>query len=514
MNHEIDVVTVAEMAEVDRLAAAAGTPGLVLMDRAGRAVAEGCEPLLRAVAGRRVLVLCGPGNNGGDGFAAADLLRQRGYEVTIAAARRPTAMTGDAGATAARWKAPVLDLDAADPNPFDLVVDALFGAGLSRALDGSARGVVERVAASGKPVLAVDLPSGLSGDTGQVLGPSLRADATVTFFRLKPAHLLMPGRDRCGVVSLADIGIDRGLLATIGVTLARNCPDLWWPAFPKPAAEGHKYTRGHLLVVSGPMPTTGAARLAARGGLRIGAGLVTVASPNDAVATHAAHLTSIMLRACEGPAALDDILADKRKNAVVIGPALGHGPDTRALVAAALRRDDGPSRETVKPRGAVVDADALTIFKGDPDGLAALVAGSSGPVVVTPHDGEFAGLFGMEPGIAALPSKVERARAAAQRLGAVLVLKGPDTVVAAPDGRASVSGEDSPWLATAGSGDVLSGMIGGLLAQAMPAFEAASAAVWIHAAAARRFGPGLISEDLPESLPPILKALLDGETVR
>ena len=514
MTHDADIVTVAEMAEVDRLALAAGTPGLVLMDRAGRAVADGCEPLLRAAGGRRILVLCGPGNNGGDGFVAADLLRQRGYRVTVAAARQPTAMTGDAGAAAARWKTSVLDLDAVDPEPFDLAVDALFGAGLSRALEGPARGVVERVAASGTPVLAVDLPSGLSGDTGQALGPSLRATTTVTFFRLKPGHLLMPGRDRCGHVILADIGIDRGVLGSLGVTLARNCPDLWWPAFPKPAAEGHKYTRGHLLVVSGPMPTTGAARLAARGGLRIGAGLVTVASPDDAIATHAAHLTSIMLRACEGPAALDDILADARKNAVVIGPALGHGPDARALVAAALRPGATPSRETTKPRGAVVDADALTLFKGDPDGLAVLAAGSSGPVVVTPHDGEFASLFGQQRGIADLPSKVERARAAAKRLGAVLVLKGPDTVVAAPDGRASIAGEDAPWLATAGSGDVLSGMIGGLLAQAMPAFEAASAAVWIHAAAARRFGPGLISEDLPESLPPVLKALFDGEPVR
>ena len=509
MNNDVDIVTVAEMAEVDRLALAAGTPRLVLMDRAGRAVADACEPLLRKAMDSRVLVLCGPGNNGGDGFVAADLLRQRGYDVTIAAARQPTAMTGDAGAVAARWKAGVLDLDAVDPRPFGLVIDALFGAGLSRALEGSARVVVERVAASGTPVLAVDLPSGLSGDTGEVLGLCLSATATVTFFRLKPAHLLMPGRDLCGEVTLADIGIDRAGLDTLGVTLARNCPDLWWPAFPKPASGGHKYTRGHLLVVSGPMPTTGAARLAARGGLRIGAGLVTVASPDDAIATHAAHLTSIMLRACEGPAALDDILADARKNAVVIGPALGHGHDARALVASALRPAAEPRRDASKPRGAVVDADALTLFKGEPDALAALVAKASGPVVVTPHDGEFAGLFGAEPGIAGLPSKVERARAAAKRLGAVLVLKGPDTVVAAPDGRASIAGEDAPWLATAGSGDVLSGMVGGLLAQAMPAFEAASCAVWIHAEAARRFGPGLISEDLPDSLPPVLKTLFD-----
>jgi len=508
MRHPMEVITTAEMAEADRRSIAAGTPGAILMDRAGHAVADGCVALLEQVEGRRVLVLCGPGNNGGDGFVAATMLRHRGYEVVVACLEPVSSLQGDARAAAAAWSAPVVTgMATIDAASCDLVVDALFGAGLSRPLTGEARGVVARVAASGRPVLAVDLPSGLDGDTGRDLGGAVAARATVTFFRLKPAHLLMPGRGLCGPVTLADIGIDPTVLPTVGGRLFHNLPDLWWPAFPRPSAAGHKYSRGHLLVVSGPMPTTGATRLAARSGLRIGAGLVTVASPVDAVAAHAAQLTSIMLGPFGAPRGLAGILSDSRKNAVVIGPGLGHHADTLALIEAAL----APSATR---RTAVIDADALTLFAGAPDELAELVGAAPGPVVVTPHDGEFAQLFKGIDAVIAAPSKVERARAGARRLGAILVLKGPDTVVAAPDGRAAIAGDDAPWLATAGTGDVLAGMIGGLMAQAMPAFEAACAAVWIHAAAARHFGPGLISEDLPETLPAILKELLGRAGIR
>ncbi len=506
MRRPVEVLTTAEMAEADRLAAAAGTPGAVLMDRAGQAVASACEAMLARAGGRRVLVLCGPGNNGGDGFVAAAALLRRGWAVEVAALSPVERLRGDAAAAAAAWHGPVVDAADADPGAHDLVVDALFGAGLSRPLDGAARAAVERIDAAGRPVLAVDVPSGLSGDTGEAMGAAVRATETVTFFRLKPGHLLMPGRALCGRVTLADIGIAGAVLRDIGGNLSHDLPELWWPQYPKPAAGGHKYARGHLLVVSGPMPTTGAARLAARGGLRAGAGLVTVASPADAVASHAAQLTSIMLKPFDAPEGLAEILSDARKNAVVMGPGLGHHPDTRALVEAALK----PGRE---PRAAVLDADALTLFAGRADALADLARASSGPLVVTPHDGEFARLFAGLDDVLRAPSKVERARAAARRLGAVVVLKGPDTVVASPDGRAAIAGEDAPWLATAGSGDVLAGMIGGLLAQAMPAHEAAAAAVWLHAAAARHVGPGLISEDLPDALPPVLRDLFDRGAV-
>ena len=494
------VVTTAEMAAVDSRAAAAGTPTAVLMDRAGRAVADRADRMLRDRGGGSVLLLCGPGNNGGDGFVAASVLVARGHAVTVATLGPVSGLKGDAAAAAAAWHGPVVEAATLEPDRHALVVDALFGAGLSRPLDGEARALIERVAAARCRVLAVDLPSGLSGDSGAVMGAALRADETVTFFRLKPGHLLMPGREFCGTVTLADLGLGDAALDGIGPKLFHDTPDLWWRHYPKPVAAGHKYSRGHLLVVSGPMPTLGASRLAARAGLRVGAGLVTLATPEDGLAAHAAQLTAVMLKGFAGPPELAAILADARKNAVVLGPGLGHGDDTPALVAAAL----APGAKT---RAAVLDADVLTLFAGRPDDLAALVRRASGPVVVTPHDGEFARLFDGDADVARASSKVERARAGARRLGAVLVLKGPDTVVAAPDGRAAISGEDAPWLATAGTGDVLAGLVGGLLAGSMPAFEAACAAVWLHATVGRRVGPGLISEDLPDALPAVLRDL-------
>ena len=506
MRRAIEVVTIAEMAEADRLAAAGGTPGPVLMDRAGRAVASVAERMLVGRGGRRVLVLCGPGNNGGDGYVTASDLARRGFAVEVSGLVPVDRLRGDAASAAAAWHGPVGDAAAADPVAHDLVVDALFGAGLSRPLDGAAAVLVERVRVARRPVLAVDLPSGLSGDSGAAMGPAIRATETVTFFRLKPGHLLMPGREHCGRVTLADIGIASSVLEEIGPTLFHDLPELWVSAYPKPAADGHKYARGHLLVVSGPMPMIGAARLSARGGLRVGAGLVTVASPPDALPVHAGQLTAIMLKPFEAVEGLVEVLSDGRKNAVVLGPGLGHGAGAPALVGAVLKPGDGT-------RAAVLDADALTLFAGRADALGALVRAAHGPVVVTPHDGEFAKLFDGSGDVLGASTKVERARAGARRLGAVLVLKGPDTVVASPDGRAAIAGEDAPWLATAGSGDVLSGMVGGLLAQRMPAFEAACAAVWLHAAAANHVGPGLISEDLPEALPSVLRALFDRHRV-
>lgn len=495
--HEpLDLLTTAEMARVDRASIEGDTPGAILMDRAGSAVADACGPLLAGDA--RVLVLCGPGNNGGDGFVAARRLRARGVAVRLALLGSRDKPSGDAAEAARGWRGEVEDAATASLAGVDLVVDALFGAGLARPLEGDAAALVGRVNASGLPVLAVDVPSGVDGTTGAAPGPAIRARRTVTFFRLKPGHLLLPGRTLCGDTVLADIGIDPSLLGAIRPLQVRNAPALWSAAFPWPGLDGHKYTRGHAVVVSGGPSTTGAARLSARAALRIGAGLVTMASPADALAVHAASLTAVMVRASDGPDGLAALLADPRKNATVLGPGLGLGEATCALVEAALARSG-------RPRATVLDADALVSFAGRADRLAALVAGAPGPVVATPHDGEFAHLFGAEA--AERGSRLDRARAGAAALGAVLLLKGADTVVALPDGRASIAGEDAPGLATAGSGDVLSGFIGGLLAQGMPAFEAASAAVHLHAAAARRFGPGLIAEDLPEALPGVLAAL-------
>ncbi len=489
----MELLTPAEMGEADRLTIAAGTPGYKLMKAAGRAVADA---VARAPLGTRVSIFCGPGNNGGDGFVAARILTERGYRVELGLLGVREALKGDAALAAADWRGEVLPLAALAPAADGVVVDALFGAGLDRDLTGAAAEAVRIINASGARVVAVDLPSGIHGGTGAVMGVAVRADESVTFFRPKPGHVLLPGRAHAGRLTVADIGIADAVLETIRPMAMQNRTDVWLPSLPQPGVAGHKYDRGHLVVVSGGMLHTGAPRMAARAGMRIGAGLVTIAAPPDALATHAAHLTAIMLRRVQDSAALADLLADSRFNAVVAGPALGVGEATIALVEAVL----------ASGAALVLDADALTSFREAPDRLFRAIAGRSAPVVLTPHDGEFARLF---PDLAAQAGKIERTRAAAVRSGAIVLLKGPDTVVAHPDGRASVADNAPPFLATAGSGDVLAGMIGGLLAQHMPPFEATSAAVYLHGEAGTVAGRGLIAEDLPEALPRVLAAL-DG----
>ncbi len=493
----IELLTTKEMARADQLAAAGEATGIALMERAGVAVADCAQRFMRG--GARVVVLCGPGKNGGDGFVAARLLRDRGFEVALGLLGGAASLQGDAAAAARRWDGAVSPAAALDLDGADLILDALFGAGLSRDLDGDALALVHRVNAfateTGRPVVCVDVPSGLDGDTGAVRGAAVKARATVTFFRLKPGHYLEPGRTLCGEIRLAAIGIPATVLQTIAPQTFANDPTLWLRDLPVPRAPGNKFSRGHALAVSGSAWSTGAARLSARGALRAGAGLVTLASPRDAHAINAAQLTAIMIRPCDGAADLQGLLSDPRVNAIVMGPGLGVGEDTADLVCAAL----GSKGED---RALVLDADALTSFSGRTATLAARIEAGGLQVVVTPHEGEFARLFDLQG------SKLERARAAAVVLGATVLLKGSDTVVAHPDGRASI-GHDAPaWLATAGSGDVLGGVVCGLLAQHMPPFEAASAAVWMHAAAARGFGPGLIAEDIPERLPEVWRDLL------
>jgi NAD(P)H-hydrate epimerase len=393
---------------------------------------------------------------------------------------------------ARRFDGPVRALDTLSLDSLHLVIDALFGAGLKRPLDGIAAETVAAVNGSGTPVLAVDVPSGLDGASGAAAGTVIEATETVTFFRLKPGHVLYPGRRLCGTVRVADIGIPARVLSEIGATTFLDGPRLWGAQLRWPRAEGHKYARGHALVVSGTATATGACRLGARGALRAGAGLVTVASPLEAVSVNAAHLTAIMLQPFEGPEGLAALLADTRKNAVLIGPGAGVGEATCRLVEAALR----------STAAAVLDADALTSFCGALVRLRTAIADRAAPVVLTPHDGEFDRLFGAVAG-----SRLERARHGAAESGAVVLLKGADTVIASPEGRAAINANAPPWLATAGAGDVLAGFIAGLLAQGVAAFEAAAAAAWMHGAAAAGFGPGLIAEDLPERLPAVLARL-------
>jgi hydroxyethylthiazole kinase-like uncharacterized protein yjeF len=372
----------------------------------------------------------------------------------------------------------------------NLVVDAIFGAGLSRALEGEAAGTLAEVARRGLPMVAVDVPSGLMGDTGEAMG-AVAAVLTVTFFRKKPGHVLLPGRSLCGEVVVADIGTPASVLEQILPDTFENDPRLWLAALPRPHDVANKYTRGHALI-SGGYPMTGAARMAARAAARTGAGLTTIAVSEIALPIYAAALTSIMVKPLASPEDFDRLLGDHRFSAFLIGPGAGTGEETRARVLAMLRTG----------RPTLIDADAITAFREDPSALDRAIVG---PCVLTPHDGEFRRLF--DPS----GDKLTRTRAAARRSGAVIVLKGCDTVIAAPDGRAVINSNAPPTLATGGAGDVLSGIVLGLLAQGMEPFLAAAAAVWLHGAAAADFGAGLIAEDLPDLLPGVFRRLYGQE---
>jgi len=486
------LLTPAEMGRADALAIAGGVPGTVLMENAGRAVAAAV--LARWPSPRPVAVLCGPGNNGGDGFVAARVLAEAGWTVRLGLlGGDPAALRGDAAHHAALWRGPVETLSPALLDGAGLVIDAVFGAGLSRDVDGVARTVLEAASRGGAPIVAVDVPSGLDGADGTVRGFAPPAAVTVTFFRKKPGHLLLPGRMLCGETVLADIGIPADVLDAIKPRLFENDPALWLGCYPWPRLDGHKYSRGHAVVAGGGR-MTGAGRLAARAAARAGAGLVTVAVPAAAWAVYATALTAVMVEPLD-PASghgFAEAIADPRRNAVLIGPGAGVGEETRAAVLAALRAG----------RATVLDADALTSFADAPQTLFGAIGPP--PCVLTPHPGEFRRLFALGR------DKVASVREAARRSGAVVILKGADTVVAAPDGRAVINSNAPPELATAGSGDVLAGIVLGLLAQGMPTFEAAAAGVWLHGDAAAQFGFGLVAEDIIDALPRTLTRLRAG----
>jgi hydroxyethylthiazole kinase-like uncharacterized protein yjeF len=452
-----ELLTPQEMAEADRLTIQAGTTGYTLMQHAGRAVARAIRARFRPMP---TLVLCGPGNNGGDGYVVARLLAQCGWPVTLAAtgaARRGT----DAAQAASLWHGPTARFGARAAGRAALVIDAVFGAGLSRDVDG----VVAETLRAAKILVAIDTPSGVDGANGAVRGYAPQAALTVTFFRAKPGHLLLPGRDLCGETLVADIGTPPAVLARIKPQCFRNEPGLW--AWPARGAADNKYTRGTVTVCGGAaMP--GAARLAAAAARRGGAGLVSIAAEKGGDIYRTGEPGLIVL-----DAPLKTLLEDPRRKVWVCGPGLGQDEATRALPML-LAAD----------RSVVVDADALTAFAGQPHALA-------GAAVLTPHAGEFLRVFG-DPGT----DRLAAARKAASQTGAVVVLKGSDTVIAAPDGRAAINANAPPWLATAGSGDVLAGLAAASLAQGMPPFEAACAAVWRHGEAGTRAGKGLIAEDL------------------
>jgi hydroxyethylthiazole kinase-like uncharacterized protein yjeF len=483
-----EIITVAQLRAVDAAATAAGVPVRVLMENAGSAVAEA---ITKRFTPRETLVLCGPGNNGGDGWVTARLLKKMGWPVSVLSLLPRASPRGEAADAASMWDGEVVD--SRNAGEAELYVDAMFGAGLSRALEGQAAQLASRLSAAPERVVAVDVPSGLNGDTGAPIGEvCARAAMTVTFVRKKPAHVLLPGRALCGEVVVADIGAPEAALAAERIALFENSPELWRAVFPWPKAEAHKHARGHVMIASGPHAHTGAARLAARAALRVGAGLVTVLPGNDAVAENAAQLTAIMLRVADDEAAF--ATAAQTAQSVVIGPAFGTSAESHRKLEAAL----GAANRC----GIVIDADAITL-------LAPLQRRLDARDVMTPHVGEFKRVF---PGVLeSAPSKIEAAKIAAQRANCVVLLKGPDTVIAEPNGRAAVNTTGTPYLATAGSGDVLAGFISGLIGQGMPSFEAAAAAAWLHGKCAEAFGPGLIAEDIPEILPRVLSDLAHAE---
>ena len=494
-----ELLTNDQMSTADALTIERGTPGIVLMENAGRAIAQ--HILSHFSDATEFLILCGPGNNGGDGFVIARWLQRHDRKVSVGLLGDKNKIKGDALQMLAAWQGGIEPLSVALVSGFrGVIVDALFGAGLMRDISDEIGQIFQVVNAQQNPVVAVDIPSGVDGNSGAIRGHAIRAQHTVTFFRKKPGHLLLPGRAYCNEVYTADIGIDADVLATIDPKIFENGPGIFGSWLKEPKVDSHKYERGSTMVLSGDAASTGAARLGARAALRVGAGVVTVLCEPEAVAANAAHLTSIMIRVFTSLDELRAILADSRIRAILIGPAAGVNPATRDRVL-----------EILKTEAAVVlDADALTVFTDNPEELFGAIQARAGvPVVMTPHLGEFGRLFssllsGDQPQQGSVRSKCEQACQASQASGAYVVFKGGDTVIASPDGQVAINANAPAWLATAGSGDVLAGTIAGLLAQGLPGFEAACAGVWLHGAMGTVAGPGLIAEDLADRLPEVL----------
>ena len=458
-----------------------------MMETAGAAAASF---IIRTMERRAVAVLCGPGNNGVDGFVVARKLKDAGWTVRVGLVGERDRLRGDAALMAGLFDGEVERLMPAILDGAGVIVDALFGTGLARAIESPEREIILAANAHPAPKIALDIPSGVDADSGAVAGVAIQAAATLAFIARKPGHALFPGRAFAGAVQIVDIGVKDEWIAAVKPSTFENHPMLWGGRWRRPDFTTHKYDRGHAAIISGPRLRTGAARLAARAALRSGAGLVTVFSPKDAAEENAAQLTAVMVREADSAEAIAAALSDQRFTAALIGPGAGVGPATRASALSLLK----------SAAGAVLDADALTSFEADTPPLFQALRADD---ILTPHGGEFARLF---PALAE-HRRLAAARAAAGETGAIVVLKGADTIIAGPDGRAIINTNAPFDLATAGAGDVLAGLIVGMRAQGMPGFEAAAAGVWLHGAAAQVAGPGLIAEDLPDALPQVFRAL-------
>jgi ADP-dependent NAD(P)H-hydrate dehydratase / NAD(P)H-hydrate epimerase len=484
MPNEATLLSVSQMYLADAITVESGLSAFDLMKNAGTSVAD---VILNRWPVQPVVVLCGSGNNGGDGFVVAQTLRSAGWPVRLALLGSAETLKNETARHASQWLGPIEPLSPAVLEDASIVVDAIFGSGLNRALSGDPLKTLQAAAFKNLTIVAIDIPSGISGDTGENLG-AVQATVTITFFRKKPGHVLYPGRQLCGEIIRRQIGITDSVFADIAVSTFENQPSIWQSALPLITQQANKYHRGHALI-SGGYPLTGATKLAACATARIGAGLTTIAVPEIAFPAYAAGLMSVMIKPLRSGDQFDQLIADPRFSGFLIGPGAGIGKTTQSLTLKLLA--------TGKPT--VIDADAISSFEEHPDLLFEAI---HGPCVLTPHEGEFRRLFS-ETG-----DKLSRARVAAQRSGAIIIIKGADTVIASPEGSAVINSNAPPTLATAGSGDVLSGIILGLVTQGMPPFLACCAAVWIHGEAANYFGPGLIADDLPDLIPKVMRALL------
>ncbi len=486
---ETALLTPEQMDVADKLSVKANVSSLMLMENAGRAVAEIVADSVKDASQLLgpIVIIAGPGNNGGDGFVAARYLETWGYPVQLYNISDSTELSGDAKVMADRWQGEMLPATPECIKGASVIIDAMFGTGIARPLGGLAAQMVDASnRATSALKVAIDLPSGLCGATGQIDGACFQADLTVTFFALKPGHLLIPGRYYCGGldhIHLVDIGIAEDVLSDIMPKTAINTPELWQGYYSQPSPVGHKYDRGHVLVLGGKEPTLGASRLTALSALRSGAGLVTLAAHSDSYNIQATALTDVMVKRFDSGFGFLGIVEDPRMKVIAIGPGAGIGEKTAETVLGVLS----------KGRVCVVDADAISSFGGRVD----LLKGHKGTLIMTPHEGEFARIL---PDLAKDMSRIEGAKAAAELLNAVVVLKGPDTIIASPHGHAVINVNAPAWLSVAGTGDVLSGIIASMVAQGMPPFEAACAGVWFHSSAATDAGKGLIASDLIESL--------------
>jgi ADP-dependent NAD(P)H-hydrate dehydratase / NAD(P)H-hydrate epimerase len=485
MLHPVALLTAEESRVADKSAMESGTSGETLMENAGKAIVDLITQEHKPCS---LLVVCGTGNNGGDGFVAARMLKDKGWQVTLASVGDVEEIKGDAKIARNKWNMAggatrTFSKDLLKES--NLVVDALFGTGLTRDAEGAYKDAITAINESKLPVISIDMPSGIHADSGAIMGTAIRANHTVTFVRPKPGHVLLPGKAYTGELHVYDIGISGD---KVKPNHFLNAPSLWRQVLPSPRPDSNKYSRGHSIVMGGGMTSTGAGRMAAMAALRAGSGLVSIVSEQQALPIYAMTMTAVMTKQVDTLPELDKLLEDKRITAVLIGPGGGVTEKTREQTLQILK--------SKKPT--VIDADALTIFQFNTKPMFAAIGG---PTVLTPHEGEFERLFSVKG------SKTERAKEAAKQSGAVIVLKGNDTVIASPDGRLSINANAPVWLATAGSGDVLAGIITGLMAQGMPAFEAACAGTWIQGEVANRFGPGLIAEDLNATMPSTLKSL-------